>query len=130
MDTNKGVIVMSNKKQNIFIERDFDKNVESSKDIPGAMISYSWKISEKRCNEGEDIVLVTSWSKGTFYRGKILGKFKTNRNGENRWAIIFKLTAVGVFAGLHNVVPNTHREKNYVNAGTFDTVVCNPPYNS
>jgi len=121
---------MSNKKENLFIERDFDKHVEKSQDIPGAMISYSWKISEKRCNAGEDIILVSSWSRGTFQRGTIIGKFKTNRHGDNRWAIIYYPTAFGIFAGLQNVVSNSHREKNYVKPGTFQTVVANPPYNA
>jgi len=121
---------MSNKKQNLFIERNFDRNVKPSKDIPGALISYSWKISEKRCNAGEDIILVTSWNEGTFHRGKIIGKFKSNMHGDNRWAIIFRPVAVGVFAGLHNVVSNTHREKNYLSTGKFETVVANPPYNA
>ena len=119
---------MSNRKENLFIERDFDRNVKPSQDIPGAMISYSWKISQKRCNAGEDIVLVTSWSKGTFHKGTIIGKFKSDMHGDDRWAIIYMPKAYGVFAGLHNVVSNTHREKNYVSPGTFETVIANPPY--
>jgi len=121
---------MSNKKQNLFIEKDFDRNVKPSKDIPGAMISYSWKISEKRCNAGEDIILVPSWSKGTFHKGTIIGKYKNNMHGDNRWAIIYWPVAVGQFAGLQKKVTNTHREKNYLATGTFETVVVNPPYNA
>ena len=119
---------MSNKKENIFFEDNFDKNVKPSKDIPGALISYSWRISENRCKTGELIALVTGWKKGTYHTGEILGKFLCENHGPNRWAIIYRPIAVGVFAGLHNVIKNPYTEKNYVDTGTFDMVVANPPY--
>lgn len=109
---------MSNKKDNLFIVRDL-KSIKASKDIPGARITYSNRISENRCKVGETIAFVDDWSRGKFEKGEILGKFSTPEAGANKWAIIYKPHTWGEFSGLQNVVRGKIGDKVYLNAGSF-----------
>jgi len=107
------------------VKKDNRASIQDYAQIPGAKVSFAWKLNPKKANLGDRVSFHESWSDDSFEQGEIITKFAVG----DRWAVVYQPDELVLKA---EVLPHVKhsQEKGYFTESEIqqDVVYLNQPY--
>lgn len=107
------------------VKKDQRASIQDYAQIPGAKVSFAWKLNPKKANPGDRVSFHESWTHDSFEQGEIISKFAVG----DRWAVVYQPDEL-MLKG--EVLPHIKhsQEKGYFTESEIqkDVVFLNPPY--
>jgi hypothetical protein len=123
----EGEFMTNNEKDYVvfIVKKDNQASIQDYAQIPGARVSFAWKLNPKKANPGDRVSFHESWTADSFDQGEIITKFAVG----DRWAVVYQPDQL-VLKG--EVLPHVKhsQEKGYFTESEIrgDVVFLNPPY--
>jgi hypothetical protein len=112
----------------LIVKKDNRASIQDYAQVPGARVSFAWKLNPKKCLKGDRVSFHESWKSDSFEQGTVIDKFTVG----DRYAVVFQPDEA-VLRAEH--LPEMHsQEKGYFNEHDIgpktDVSFANPPYQS
>lgn len=118
MNTQKNYVVF-------IVKKDNRASIQDYAQIPGAKVSFAWKLNPKKANQGDRVSFHESWTHDSFEQGEIITKFAVG----DRWAVVYQPDELVLKSEVLPYVKHS-QEKGYFTESEIqkDVVFFNPLY--